>query len=170
VSIARDFAYPDSLTLEQVVAIRRMRVRMEEERVRPAEARRFHFKLGYGSLADVQFATELALMRHGAANPEVRRRHTLEALEALASAGLIEDSVAVTLSEAHTFLTDVKAMLELEQRVAVDALPPTPEGMTALARRLGYEQRPRHRFLEDYRRITRNARRAMERVFYGDEA
>ena len=38
-----------------------MRVRMEEERVRPAEARRFHFKLGYGSLADVQFATELAL-------------------------------------------------------------------------------------------------------------
>jgi hypothetical protein len=42
--------------------------------------------------------------------------------------------------------------------------------MTALARRLGYEQRPRHRFLEDYRRITRNARRAMERVFYGDDA
>jgi glutamate-ammonia-ligase adenylyltransferase len=170
VSNAQDFAYPEALTQEQVVAIRRMRVRMEEERVRPAEARRFHFKLGYGSLADVQFATELALMRHGAWVPEVRRTHTLEALEALAAAGLIEDSVALRLSEAHTFLMDVKAMLELERRVAVDALPPTPEGMTALARRLGYEQRPRHGFLEEYRRITRNARRAMERVFYGDDS
>ena len=170
VSNAADFAYPESLTVEQVVAIRRMRVRMEEERVRPPEARRYHFKLGYGSLADVQFAAELALMRHGAAQPEVRRVHTLEALEALAAAGLLEDSVALSLSEAYTFLMDVKAMLELERRVAVDALPANPEGITVLARRLGYEERPRHRFLEDYRRVTRNARRAMERVFYGEDA
>jgi glutamate-ammonia-ligase adenylyltransferase len=169
VSNAADFAYPETLTVEQVVAIRRMRVRMEEERVRPPEARRYHFKLGYGSLADVQFAAELSLMRHGATHPELRRVHTLEALEALAAAGLLEDSVALSLSEAYTFLMDVKAMLELERRVAVDALPPSPEGITVLARRLGYEERPRHRFLEDYRRVTRNARRAMERVFYGDD-
>jgi glutamate-ammonia-ligase adenylyltransferase len=35
-----------------------------------------------------------------------------------------------------------------------------------LARRLGYEEYPRQTFLEDYRRITRRARHAMERVFY----
>ena len=169
VSNASDFAYPEALTLEQVVAIRRMRVRMEEERVRPAEARRYHFKLGYGSLADVQFAAELSLMRYGAAHRHVRRQHTLEALETLAAADLLEDSVALSLSEAYTFLMDVKAMLELEQRVAVDSLPPSPEAITVLARRLGYEERPRHRFMEDYRRVTRNARRAMERVFYGDD-
>ena len=34
----------------------------------------------------------------------------------------------------------------------------------ALARRLGYEEYPRQTFLEEYRRITRRARRAMERV------
>jgi glutamate-ammonia-ligase adenylyltransferase len=169
VSNARDFAYPESLTVEQLVAVRRMRVRMEEERVRPAGARRYHFKLGYGSLADVQFAAELSLMRHGAGHPKVRRVHTLEALEALAATGLLEDSVALSLSEAYTFLMEVKGMLELEQRVAVDSLPASPEAITVLARRLGYEERARHRFLEDYRRVTRNARRAMERVFYGDE-
>src|SRR5262249_7144383 len=58
ISNAHDFAYPEVLTIEQVAQIRRMRVRMEEERVRPPEARRFHFKLGYGGLADVQFAVE----------------------------------------------------------------------------------------------------------------
>jgi hypothetical protein len=51
----------------------------------------------------------------------------------------------------------------------MEALPPTPEAQAALARRLGYEDRPRQRFLDDYRRITHRARRAMDRVFYGED-
>jgi glutamate-ammonia-ligase adenylyltransferase len=165
-SAAEDFAYPDVLPLERIAEIRRMRVRMEEERVRPADARRFHFKLGHGGLADVQFAVELSQLRHGREHPSVRRRHTLEALEALAEARLIEDSVALVLGEAYVFLNEIKNALELERRVPAEALPPSPEGQAALARGLGYEEYPRQRFLEDYRRITRRARGAMERVFY----
>jgi glutamate-ammonia-ligase adenylyltransferase len=158
------------LTFEQIAAIRRMRVRMEEERVKPKDARRFHFKLGYGSLADVQWAAELSLMRHGFAHPEVRRTNTLEALEAMAAAGLIEDSVVRSLAEAYVFLTEVKNALEIDRRVPAEALPPTPEAQAALARRLGYGERARQRFLQDYRRITHRARVAMERVFYGEGA
>jgi len=167
-SNAADFAYPPTLTIERVAEIRSMRVRMEEERVRPKESRRFHFKLGYGSLADVQFAVELSLMRHGDEHPEVRRTHTLDALEALAGARLLEDSVARSLGEAYVFLTRVKNALELEQRVAVGSLPPPPEAQAVLARRLGYEAQARRHFLQDYYSITRRARQAMERVFYGD--
>jgi glutamate-ammonia-ligase adenylyltransferase len=167
-SNAADFAYPPALTFEQVAAIRRMRVRMEEERVRPAAARRFHFKLGYGSLADVQWAVELSLMRHGSSRPEVRKTNTLEALEALTASRLMEDSVAASLGEAYVFLSDVKNALEIERRVPVAALPPVPEAQAALARRLGYVEQARHKFLQDYRRITRKARLAMERVFYGE--
>jgi glutamate-ammonia-ligase adenylyltransferase len=142
---------------------------MEEERVRPVEARRFHFKLGYGSLADVQWAVELSLMRHGYDRPEVRKTNTLEALQALASARLLEDSVAASLGEAYVFLSDVKNALEIERRVPVAALPPAPEDQASLARRLGYAEQARHRFLQDYRRITRRARLAMERVFYEED-
>jgi glutamate-ammonia-ligase adenylyltransferase len=169
-SNAGDFAYPVALSFEQVAGIRRMRVRMEEERVRPAGARRFHFKLGYGSLADVQWAVELSLMRHGYRLPDVRKTNTLEALEALAARRLLEESVAASLGEAYVFLSDVKNALEIERRVPVAALPPTPEAQAALARRLGYAEQARHRFLQDYRRITRKARLAMERVFYDDPA
>jgi glutamate-ammonia-ligase adenylyltransferase len=168
-SNAADFSFPEALSVDQVIAIRRMRVRMEEERVRPREARRFHFKLGYGSLADVQWAVELSLMRHGFGHPEIRRTNTLEALEALAAARLMEDSVARSLGEAYVFLTEIKDTLEIERRVPADAVPPAPEAQAALARRLGYEEQPRHRFMQDYRRVTRAARLAMERVFYGDE-
>jgi [glutamine synthetase] adenylyltransferase / [glutamine synthetase]-adenylyl-L-tyrosine phosphorylase len=169
-SIAEDFAYPEALPFEKVAEIRRMRVRMESERVRPADARRFHFKLGYGGLADVQFAVELQLMKHGRAHGDIRRRHTLEALEALAEERLVEDGVALALGEAYVFLNEIKNALEIDRRVPAEAVPPTPEGQLALARRLGYEESPRFRFLEDYRRITRRARRAMERVFYGEES
>jgi glutamate-ammonia-ligase adenylyltransferase len=168
-SFAADFAYPEYLPVERALEIRHMRERIERERVKPPEASRFHVKLGYGSLADVQFAVELSLMRHGGAHPEVRSRRTLDAIEKLASARLIEDSSARALGEAFVFLSDVKNALEVDRRVHAEALPPSPDEQLALARRLGYEEYPRQTFLEEYRRITRRARRAMERVFYEDE-
>jgi [glutamine synthetase] adenylyltransferase / [glutamine synthetase]-adenylyl-L-tyrosine phosphorylase len=67
------------------------------------------------------------------------------------------------------FLSDVKGALEIERRVPAGALPPTPEAQAALARRLGYTEQARHRLLQDYRRITRKARQAMERVFYDED-
>ena len=164
-SFAEDLAYPEYLSLDRAAEILRMRERIEKERVKPADAARFHFKLGYGSLADVQFAVELSLMRHGGRHPEVRTRRTLDAIEKLAAARLMEDSVARELGEAFVFLSDVKNALEVDRRVHAEAVPASVEDQTALARRLGYEEYPRQSFLDDYRRITRRARHAMERVF-----
>jgi [glutamine synthetase] adenylyltransferase / [glutamine synthetase]-adenylyl-L-tyrosine phosphorylase len=164
-SFAEDLAYPEYLSLDRSGEILRMRERIERERVRPADAARFHFKLGYGSLADVQFAVELSLMRHGGRHPEVRTPRTFEAIEKLAAARLMEDSVARELGEAFVFLSDVKNALEVDRRVHGEAVPASVEEQTALARRLGYEEYPRQSFLDDYRRITRRARHAMQRVF-----
>jgi glutamate-ammonia-ligase adenylyltransferase len=165
-SFASDFAYPEVLTLDRVAEVRRMRDRVERERVKPPEAGRFHFKLGYGSLADVQFAVELSLMRHGGSHAGVRTTRTLEAIEALARERLIEDPVARELGEAFVFLSDVKNALEIDRRVHAESLPSAPEDLTVLARRLGFEEYPVQTLFETYRRITRRARRAMERVFF----
>jgi glutamate-ammonia-ligase adenylyltransferase len=166
---AADFAYPpEGLTLDRVAEIRHMRDRIERERVRPPEAGKFHFKLGYGSLADVQFAVELSLSRHGGPRPEVRSRRTLEAIERLAAARLIPDAAAHALGEAFMFLSDVKNALEVDRRLHAEAVPAAPDEQTALARRLGYEEYPRQSFLDDYLRITRRSRRAMERLFRED--
>ena len=78
--------------------------------------------------------------------------------------------MALALGEAFVFLSDVKNALEVDRRVHAEAIPPSPDEQTALARRLGYEEYPRQSFLDDYRRVTRRARRAMERVFYEDMA
>ena len=73
--------------------------------------------------------------------------------------------MARELGEAFVFLTDVKDALEVDRRVHAEAVPAAPDQQTALARRLGYEEYPRQAFLDDYLRITRRCRRAMERVF-----
>jgi [glutamine synthetase] adenylyltransferase / [glutamine synthetase]-adenylyl-L-tyrosine phosphorylase len=166
---AADFAYPpDGITVDRVVEIRRMRERIERERVKPPEATKFHFKLGHGSLADVQFAVEVSLMRSGGAHPELRTTRTLDAIERLAEQRIWEQSVARDLGEAFVFLSDVKNALEVDRRLHAEAIPASPEDQTALARRLGYEEHPRQSFIDDYLRITRRCRRAMERVFHED--
>jgi glutamate-ammonia-ligase adenylyltransferase len=108
-------------------------------------------------------------MRHGHERETVRATNTLRALEALAAERLVEDSVALALGDAYVFLNEVKNALEIDRRVRAEAIPPTPEGQLALSRRLGYEEYPRQSFLEEYRRTSRRARSAMERVFYGDD-
>jgi glutamate-ammonia-ligase adenylyltransferase len=164
---AADFAYPpDGITVDRVAEIRRMRERIERERVKPPEAAKFHFKLGVGSLADVQFAVEVSLMRFGGAQPELRTNRTLDAIERLAEHHLVEQSVARDLGEAFVFLSDVKNALEVDRRLHAEAVPASPQEQTALARRLGYEEYPRQTFIDDYLRVTRKARRAMERVFH----
>ena len=163
---AADAAFPpDGLTIDRVADIRRMRERIERERVKPPEAAKFHFKLGVGSLADVQFAVELSLMRHGGSHPEIRSRRTLVAIDRLAAAKLMSGSVARDLGEAFVFCTDVKNALEMDRRLHAEAVPPNPAEQTALARRLGHEEYPRQSFIDDYLRVTRRARRAMDRVF-----
>ena len=76
--------------------------------MKPLEAARFHFKLGHGSLADVQFATELLLLRYAGADEELRTPRTLQAIERLAERRLVEQTVARDLGEAFVFLADVK--------------------------------------------------------------
>ncbi|MEX0833756.1 MAG: hypothetical protein WD276_07805 [Actinomycetota bacterium] len=162
---AADFAYGGQLTVDRVAEMLSMRERIEKERVRPPEAGKFHFKLGYGSLADVQFAVELSLIRHGHEHEGVRRKSTFEAIEALAEAGLLEESAAKALGDAFVFLNDVKNALEVDRRIHSEAIPPQVPEQRSLARRLGYEEYPRQSFIDDYLRITRRARQAMQRVF-----
>ena len=83
----------------------------------------------------------------------------------IAERRLVEQTVARDLGEAFVFLADVKNALEVDRRVHAEAVPAAPDEQTALARRLGYEEYPRQAFIDDYLRITRRCRRAMERVF-----
>ena len=52
-------------TEDEVREVRRMKVRIEQERLAPGEDPEFHLKLGRGSLSDIEFTVQLLQLRHG---------------------------------------------------------------------------------------------------------
>ena len=167
VAAAGKRAHPERLDPEQVREIRAMKARVELERIPIGEDPDFHVKLGRGALADVEWTVQLLQMRHGHAVPAVRTPSTLQALSALHHATLIAAADAAALDEAYRFCAAVRNRLLLRAGRTRDSLPTDPIEAAAVARSLGYDLAPRTALREEYQRVTRRARRVVERVFYG---
>ena len=147
--------------------IRAMKARVESERIPIDEDPDFHLKLGRGGMADVEWTVQLLQMQHGSAEPSLHTAGTLPALDALEAQGLLDASEADVLRTAYRFCTRVRNRLYLRAGRPRDSLPTDPEETTRLARSLGYTATPRTALREDYRRLTRRARRVVEQRFYG---
>jgi glutamate-ammonia-ligase adenylyltransferase len=142
---------------EEAREVRRMKVRIERERLGPGEDPEFHLKLGRGSLSDIEFTVQLLQLRHGIAGAR-----TLGALEALVEAGHLPDDEADALGESYRFCERTRNRSFLVVGPG-DSLPLRPEQATPLARSLGFTVAG---LREEYRRVTRRARRIVERRFY----
>jgi glutamate-ammonia-ligase adenylyltransferase len=149
----------DGLTHGEVVELRRMKARIENERIPPGEDPDFHLKLGRGSLSDVEFTAQLLQLRHG-----VRATGTMAALAALVDDGVLEREDAELLEASYRFCEQVRNRWYLVGSGPSDALPTQSEALTWLARSLDTDAGS---LREHYRRVTRRARRVVERVFYG---
>ncbi len=161
--------YPaDGLTTEQVAEIRRIKARVERERLPRGADPATHTKLGRGGLADVEWTVQLLQLCSAAENPELRTASTTEALDALASADRIADEEAGELRAAWELATRARNAVFLVRGRPGDQLPrPGPE-LVGVARACGYgPDEDAGRFVDDYRRVTRRARGVVERVFYG---
>jgi [glutamine synthetase] adenylyltransferase / [glutamine synthetase]-adenylyl-L-tyrosine phosphorylase len=148
-------------TAEDEREVRRMKARIERERIPPAEDPEFHLKLGRGSLSDVEFTVQLLQMRTGTRAPS-----TMGALDQLAAAGVVSGEDAEVLRAAYRFCerTRDRWWLVGSAPSAVDALPQRPDDLLHLARSLDTNAA---RLRDEYRRVTRRARRVVERLFYG---
>jgi glutamate-ammonia-ligase adenylyltransferase len=157
------------LSPAEVQEIRHIKARIERERLKAHEDPRRQVKLGVGGLADVEFTVQLLQMRNGRDRPELRTPNTLQAINALEDAKLVDRQDASWLRDAHLLLNRVRNHMFLLRGLATDALPTRDEEVEKLARSLGYGRLSRSRFLEHYRRVTRRARRVTDRLFYGEE-
>lgn len=145
---------------EEVRDIRRMKARIEAERLPAGEDPDFHLKLGRGSLTDVEFTVQLLALAH-----DVRSPATLTALDRLEGIGAVDAADAAALRTAYEFCERTRNRLHLLGRDG-DALPQDAPAVTRLARSLGTTATG---LRNDYRRVTRRARAVVERRFYGME-
>lgn len=145
-------------------SIRQVKARVEAERIPAGEDPDFHLKLGPGGLSDVEFVTQLLQLQHGGRDPSVRLTGTLEALHALLEADVLAQADYDVLSSSYIFCTRARMRLHLQRGRVSDSLPTDPAASTRLAVSLGFGRTTELR--EQYRKHTRRARRAFERLFF----
>ncbi|WP_411096334.1 bifunctional [glutamine synthetase] adenylyltransferase/[glutamine synthetase]-adenylyl-L-tyrosine phosphorylase [Streptomyces sp. 020-2-3H-GM] len=160
--------YPvEGLGEDAVREIRRLKARMESERLPRGADPTLHAKLGRGGLSDVEWTVQLLQMQHGWAEPGLRTTRTREALAAACAADLIPAEDAQTLDEAWVLASRVRNAVMLVRGRAGDTFPADSRELAAVGRYLGYEPGHVGDMLDDYRRITRRARAVVEERFYG---
>ncbi|MFF8963700.1 bifunctional [glutamine synthetase] adenylyltransferase/[glutamine synthetase]-adenylyl-L-tyrosine phosphorylase [Streptomyces globisporus] len=160
--------YPmEGLGEDAVREIRRLKARMESERMPRGADPTLHAKLGRGGLSDVEWTVQLIQMQHGWAEPGLRTTRTREALAAACAAELIPAEDAQTLDEAWVLAARVRNAVMLVRGRPGDTFPSDPRELAAVGRYLGYEPGHVGDMLDDYRRITRRARAVVEERFYG---
>jgi glutamate-ammonia-ligase adenylyltransferase len=148
--------------------IRRIKARMEAERIPRGADRALHVKLGPGGLSDVEWTVQLLQLRYAHALPGLRTTRTGAAMSAAVEAGLLSADDAAALMAAWELASRIRNAIVLVGGRPGDTLPARHGELTAVARLLGYLPGDAGQALEeDYRRAARRARTVMEPLFYG---
>ncbi|HTW19935.1 MAG TPA: bifunctional [glutamine synthetase] adenylyltransferase/[glutamine synthetase]-adenylyl-L-tyrosine phosphorylase [Mycobacteriales bacterium] len=166
VEVIDRYRYPDGgVDPSAVREIRRIKARIEAERLPRGVDPAMHIKLGRGGLADVEWTVQLIQLQHAHAVPSLRTTTTLEALSAARTAGVLDEDDERALRAAWLTATRVRNAIVLAQGRPSDVLPSDARTLASVARAMGYRAGHTGDLREDYQRATRRARRVHERVF-----
>ncbi len=151
-----------------VTDIRRIKARVDAERLPRGADRSLHTKLGLGGLADVEWTVQLLQLQHAGDLPELRTTSTLDGLREAGEAGLLAAEDVTELTAGWTTATRARNAVMLVRGKPGDQLPRSGRELAAVAAALGYPAGGDPGvFLDDYLRATRRSRAVVERVFYG---
>ncbi|HET6561420.1 MAG TPA: bifunctional [glutamine synthetase] adenylyltransferase/[glutamine synthetase]-adenylyl-L-tyrosine phosphorylase [Marmoricola sp.] len=157
---------PDGLSADGIREVRRVKARIDDERLPRGADPATHLKLGRGGLSDIEWTVQLLQLRHAGAVPELRTTRTLEALRAAAAAELVEEQDAETLARAWRLVSRVRNAITLVRGKASDQLPRDAAELSGVSYVLGYRPGESDELVNDYLRATRRARAVVERVFW----
>ena len=160
------YRYPREFTAEQAQQVRRMKARVEHERMPHGADRTRQLKLGRGGLSDVEWLVQLIQLQHAHKVEGLRTTSTLEALEAAVQANLVAAEEAEVLRDAWLLATKIRGGNVLRGVRQSDLLPTLRDALEAVARWSGYTPGSARQLEEDYLRVTRNARKVYERLFF----
>ncbi|CAN5161631.1 bifunctional [glutamine synthetase] adenylyltransferase/[glutamine synthetase]-adenylyl-L-tyrosine phosphorylase [soil metagenome] len=166
-ALADEVRYPTSITEHEVREVRRIKARVESERLPQAADPARHLKLGRGSLSDVEWFVQLIQLQHAAEVADLRTTSTLAALDAATREGYVTPAEAAKLRAAWIFASRARSAMTLWSAKTADVLPTDRQQLDGIARLLEYPPGSASRLEEDYLRVTRLARAVFEKRFYG---
>jgi glutamate-ammonia-ligase adenylyltransferase len=159
--------FPEAgLSADDLVEIRRIKARIDDERLPRGADPTTHFKLGRGGLADVEWTIQVLQLQYAGAVPDLRTTKTVEALSAAVAHGLLDADDAATLEAAWKLASRARNATVLVRGRPSDQLPHDSRERAAVARILGYGPGETAAMVNDYQRAARLARAVVDRVFW----
>jgi glutamate-ammonia-ligase adenylyltransferase len=159
--------YPaDGIGEADVTEIRRIKARVDRERLPRGADPQTHLKLGRGGLADIEWTVQLLQLRYAGPVPELRSPRTLTALDAARDASLIDSADHAALGEAWRSVSRLRNAITLATGRSGDQLPRDARERAAVAAILGYGAGRSDEMVNDHLRVTRRARAVVDRVFW----
>jgi glutamate-ammonia-ligase adenylyltransferase len=158
---------PEGLTEADVTEIRRIKARVDRERLPRAADPHTHLKLGRGGLADIEWTVQLLQLRYAGAVAGLRSPRTLSALAAARDADLITGADHDALDGAWRSVSRLRNAITLVTGRTRDQIPRDARERAAISSILGYGAGRSDEMVNDYLRTTRRARAVVDRVFWG---
>jgi glutamate-ammonia-ligase adenylyltransferase len=166
-AIIEPYRWPaDGLTPTQLTDIRRLKARMEAERLPRGTDPGKHLKLGPGGLSDVEWTVQLLQLQHAGRLPQLRTGRTIQALDAAAEAGLLAARQAEWLREAWLTASRIRNQIMLVRGRGSDTFPTDPRELSAVAQLMGRGPGEGSHLVADYQRIARRAKRVVDEIFW----
>ncbi|MHB1172196.1 MAG: [protein-PII] uridylyltransferase family protein, partial [Lacisediminihabitans sp.] len=166
-ALADEVRFPAAIAEKDIREVKRIKARVESERLPQAADPARHLKLGRGSLSDVEWLVQLLQLRYGAKLPALRTTSTLAALAAAAEEGLVSVQEAGRLRDAWVFASRARSAMTLWTARTLDVLPTDRQQLEGVARLMEYPPGSATKLDDDYLRVTRLARAVFEKRFYG---
>jgi [glutamine synthetase] adenylyltransferase / [glutamine synthetase]-adenylyl-L-tyrosine phosphorylase len=158
--------YPDGgVSTEAVHEIRRIKARVDAERLPRGADPNTHTKLGRGGLADIEWTVQLLQLRFAHRIPALHNTSTLESLDAIGAAELIAEGDVDLLRQAWLTATRARNALVLVKGKPTDQLPGPGRQLNAVAVAAGWPSDDGSEFLDNYLRVTRRAKAVVHKVF-----
>ncbi len=158
--------YPrGGVSAETVHEIRRMKARVESERLPRGADPNTHTKLGRGGLADIEWTVQLLQLQHAHEIPALHNTSTLESLDVIAETGLVPADEVEQLRLAWLTATRARNALVLVRGKPTDQLPGPGRQLNAVAVAAGWHNDDGSEFLDNYLRVTRRAKAVVRKVF-----
>lgn len=163
------FRYPvGGIPQEKIGEIRRLKARMENERIGRNVDKSRHLKLGPGGLSDVEWSVQLMQLKHAHDLPGLRVTSTLGALHAATEAGLVAPDDAEALEQAWRHNSRLRNAIMLVRGRASDVLPSSHHDLASIAQLLGYDSNQASNLIDDTMRLARRSAAVVDRVFWED--
>ncbi len=160
--------YPSGgVSAEAVQEIRRIKARVDSERLPRGADPNTHTKLGRGGLADIEWTVQLLQLRYAHRISALHNTSTLQTLDAIGAAELIAEGDVDLLREAWLTATRARNALVLVRGKPTDQLPGPGRQLNAVALAAGWDTDDGGEFLDNYLRVTRRAKTVVRKVFGG---